>query len=116
MRDILVQTSGALGLLIACLHSVIGEKQLFARVQVDPASSKRMLRAVWHASAVAWGAVGVLLIVAPSLGSYSARQAIIATAVGIYGFGAIGNAWVTGARHFGWAALAVTCVLALAGL
>ena len=81
----------------------------------EPASIRRGLRLVWQCSSVAWAGVGALLIAVPYLGSESARLWIIAVAVLVYGFGAIGNAWATKGRHYGWMMLTAASILAVVG-
>ena len=85
-----------------------------ARARIEPERLVRLIRGVWHCSAVALASVVVLLIVAPWMGSQMARHWIVSAADG---FGAVANAWAMRGRHFGWAALAVVVVsLAVAGL
>ena len=57
---------------------------------------------IWQASTVDSIAIGCLLIAAPMLG-LDARRWIIAIAVVVYGYGAIGNAVASRGRHIGWA-------------
>lgn len=71
---------------------------------------------VWQASTVDWIGIGVLLIAAPAFDSEAARRWIVALAVVVYGYAAIGNAVVTGGRHFGWMVMAAAVALALYGL
>jgi hypothetical protein len=75
-----------------------------------------LIRLVWQCSAVAWAAIGVLLVAVPYLPSEEARHWIIAMAVATFGFGAVANAWATRGRPFGWMILTLTCVLALIGV
>jgi hypothetical protein len=106
--------SGALGLAMAFVHGLLGETRVFARARIEPERLGRLIRGVWHCSAVALASVVVLLIVAPWMGSQMARHWIVSAADG---FGAVANAWAMRGRHFGWAALAVVVVsLAVAGL
>jgi hypothetical protein len=65
---------------------------VFARARIEPEPLRRLVQLVWHCSAVAWAGVAVLLIVAPWMGSQSARYWIVGAAVVIYGFAAIANA------------------------
>jgi len=74
------------------------------------------LRGVWQASTVDWIGMGVLLIAAPALGSQAARQWVIAVAVVVYGYAAVGNAVVTRGRHWGWCLMIGVVALALMGL
>jgi hypothetical protein len=57
----------------------------------------------------------VLLAVAPTLGSDAARHWIVAMGIANFGFAAIGNAWATRFRHYGWGLLAIVVALAVAG-
>jgi hypothetical protein len=116
MRDVWLYASGILGLAAALVHGVLGETRVFARVRIEPERLKRLIRLVWHCSAVAWAGVAVLLIVAPWMGSQPARHWIVGTAAVIYGFGAIANAWAMRGRNFGWVVLTIVVGLAVAGL
>ena len=60
-------------------------------------------------------ALAVLLIATPSFGSDAARQWVIAMSVVTFGLAAVGNAWATRGRHFGWVALTVVVGSPLAG-
>jgi hypothetical protein len=71
---------------------------------------------VWQCSTVAWISLAILLIAAPTLGSDAARNWIIAMSIVTFGFAAIGNAWATRGRHFGWLVLTVVVALAATGL
>jgi hypothetical protein len=116
MRDLPLYASGTLGLAAAFVHGLLGETRVFARARIEPERLRLLIRGVWHCSAVGWAGVAVLLIAAPWMGSQMARHWIVATAVVIYGFSAIVNAWVLRGRHFGWILLAIIVALALAGL
>src|SRR5215831_15198915 len=116
MRDLFLYTSGTLGLALAFVHGLLGETRVFARARIEPERLGRLIRGVWHCSAVAWAGVAVLLIVAPWVGLEMARHWIVGAAVVIYGFGALVNAWVMREPHLGWAALTIVVVLAVAGL
>jgi hypothetical protein len=116
MSDLLVQSAGVLGVAVALLHGYLGETKVFAKARIEPAGARRITRAVWHNSVVAWIAMGALLALAPALGSERTRYCIIAASVAIYGSAAIANAWATRGRHFGWAALTFVTGLAIAGL
>jgi hypothetical protein len=91
MRDLLLYTSGILGLAAASLHCVLGETRVFARVRIEPERLRTLIRLVWHCSVVAWAAVAVLLIAAPFMGSPAARYWIVGAAVVVFGFAAIAS-------------------------
>lgn len=115
MRDIILQCAGAAAILVAIIHGVLGETKVFARATIQPESLRTLIRLVWQAGTVAWIGGGVLLIAAPSLGSESARHWITATTIVVYAFGVAANAWWSRGRGFGWKALGVVVVLAVAG-
>lgn len=115
MRDYMVQAAGALAVFTAIAHGVLGETKVFAKVDIQPARVKLLIRLVWQCSAVAWAAFGILLVCVPYISTANARHWIIAMAIATFGFAAVANAWATKGRHFGWFILALTCVLAMAG-
>jgi hypothetical protein len=116
VRDWALYASGILGLAAAFLHGLLGETRVFARARIEPERFRLLMRLVWHCSVVAWAAVGILLIAAPTMGSPTARYWIVGAAVAVFGFAAVANAWATRGRFFGWIMLTVVVVLALAGL
>jgi hypothetical protein len=85
------------------VHGYIGETRVFTIARIEPCWARLLLRIVWHCGVVAWAAMGALLILAPTMGSERARTAIIVTSAAVYAVAAIGNAWATQGRHFGWA-------------
>jgi hypothetical protein len=116
MRDLSLQAAGVLAALTAIGHGAIAELRVFAQARIEPAWTRDLLRMVWQASTIDWIGVGLLLIVAPALGSETARRWIIAVAVVVYGYAAVGNAIATGGRHIGWCLMAGVVALALMGL
>jgi hypothetical protein len=115
MRDLLLQCSGIAAIAVALIHGVLGETRVFARATIEPPRLRNLIRLCWQIGTVGWLCGGVLLIVAPSMASESARHWIVATVVVMYGFGIAGNAWVFRGRHFGWMALSAVVALAAAG-
>jgi hypothetical protein len=116
MRDIVLQCAGVAAILVAVIHGVLGETKVFARATIEPETLRTLIRLVWQAGTVAWiGGGGVLMLAAPSLGSESARHWIVATTVVVYAFGVAANCWWSGGRGFGWQALSVVVLLAVAG-
>src|ERR1700719_3044706 len=95
MRDLALQLSGVLAILVAVAHGILGETRVFARAHIEPPSAKRPIRAVWQCSAVAWLAGGILILAAPLMSSDVARRWIIFALVPVYGVAALGNAWAT---------------------
>ncbi len=116
MRDLTLQAAGVLAILVAILHGAIAELRVFTKSHIEPRGTRRLLRMVWQASTIDWIGIAVLLIAAPALGSESARRWIVAVAVVVYGYAAIGNAVVTRGWHPGWCLMAIVIALALMGL
>jgi len=56
-----------------------------------------------------------LLIAAPAFDSQAARHWVIAVAVVVYGYAAVGNAVATRGRHIGWCVMSAVVALALMG-
>jgi cobalamin synthase len=115
MRDLLLQVAGLVAIATALAHGVIGEAKIFSRVSIEPQRLRRLFRLVWQASTVAWIGCGVLLIAAPLMASEPARHWIVVTMAAVFAFAALGNAWATRGRHFGWMALSAVVALAAAG-
>jgi len=115
MRDLLLQAAGVIAILVSIAHGVLGETRVFSRATVEPPRLRTLLRLVWQAGTVAWIAVGVLLIVAPSMESEAARHWIIATSAVVFGVAALGNALATRTVHPGWIGMSAAVALAIAG-
>ena len=115
MRDILLQSSGVVAIMVAVIHGMLGEFKVFPRVTVEPQRLRTLLRLVWQASTVAWIGCGVLLLAAPWMASDQARHWIVATLAVVFAFAAFANAWATRGRHLGWMALSAVVVMAVAG-
>lgn len=115
MRDILLQCSGLLAIAAAVTHGVLTETKVFPRVTIEPQRLRTLFHLVWQIPTVAWIACGVLLIAAPSMGSDLARHWMIVTFACLFVFSAIGNAWGTRGKHFGWILLGAVAALAVAG-
>ena len=116
LRDLALQAAGALAIVVAIFHGAIAELRVFPRVRIAPDRATPLLRMVWQASTVGWIGLGILLIAAPTFGSESARRWIIAVAILVYGYGAVGNAVANRLRHVGWVLLCAVIGLAFAGL
>lgn len=116
MRDLALQAAGALAILVAIAHGTLAELRVFARAHIEPPRTRQLLHLIFQASTVDWIGIGLLLIVAPSFGSQVARQWVIAVAVVVYGYAAVGNAVATRGRHVGWLLMSCVVALALTGL
>ena len=116
MRNLLVELAGILALSVSVVHGVLSETKVFPRARIEPEWARRLIRPVWQASTVAWICLAILLIAAPSMGSEAARDWIIAMSIVTFGAAAIGNAWATRGRHFGWVAMTMVVGLAASGL
>jgi hypothetical protein len=115
MRDILLLCSGLLAIAAAVAHGVLTETKVFPRVTIEPQGLRTLFRMVWQIPTVSWIAAGVLLIAAPSMGSESARHWMIVAFACLFVFSAVGNAWGTRGKHFGWVMLSAVAALAIAG-
>ena len=115
MRDLLLQGSGVIAIIISLIHGVLGETKVFAHATVEPPRLRLLLRLVWQAGTIAWIAGGLLLIAAPWMDSTIARHWVVATFVVVFGFAALANAIATRGRHFGWMALSAVVAMAVAG-
>jgi hypothetical protein len=116
VRDLAVQAAGVLAILVAVIHGALAELYVFRTARIEPSGTRRLLRLLWQAGSVDWIGMGVLLIVAPRLGSGVARHWIIGVAVVAYACAGIANALATRARHPGWILMGCVVVLALTGL
>ena len=116
MRDLLLQASGLLAMLVGAVHGVLGETKVFARTTIEPPRMRLLLRGIWQCSTAAWIGGGLLIFVAPWLHAGDARRWIVLTFAAIYAVGIVGNAWVFRGRHYGWMLLGAVVALARAGM
>lgn len=115
MEHLLMQMGGVVGAVTGIIHGYLGEKKLFSLATIEPAYARQMARLGWQCGAVAWVAMGVLLIVAAGFESAEARHSVIVCSVVVYLAGSVGNAIATKGKHFGWAILALAIGLSVAG-
>jgi len=115
MRDLALQIAGVLAILVAIGHGALGELRVFAKARIEPQRTRNLLRGIWQASTVDWIGIGVLLIAAPAFGSQAARHWVIAVAVVVYGYAAVGNAVATRGRQMGGDLMSGVVALALMG-
>lgn len=115
MDYLLMQLGGAVGAATGVIHGYLGEKKLFALAKIEPPYARQMARLGWQCGAVAWVAMGVLLIFATGFESPDARRSVIVSSVIVYLTGAVGNVMATKGRHFGWAILALAIGLVMTG-
>lgn len=115
MRDILLQASGVVAIVVALIHGALAETRIFPKLTIEPARLKTLLRLVWQTSTIAWIGGGVLLIAAPWMQSDAARHWIVVTFAIVFAVCAMGNAVATRGRHFGWVMLGAVVAMAAAG-
>ena len=115
MRDLLLQCAGAVAIVAAIIHGVLGETKVFPRATIQPPRVRTLIRLVWQIATVAWIGGGVLLIAAPFMASEPARHWIVATLACFFAYCALANAIATRGRHFGWMALSAVVALAVSG-
>lgn len=115
MPDFALQMAGALAIATAIAHGAIGELKVFAGARIELPRTRNLLRVVWQASTIDWIGVGVLVMAAPAFGSQMARHWIVAVAVLVYGYAALGNAIANRGRHIGWVLMAAVVALLILG-
>jgi uncharacterized membrane protein len=115
MPDIALQMAGALAIATAIAHGAIGELKVFAGARIELPRMRNLLRVVWQASTIDWIGIGVLVMAAPAFGSQMARDWIVAVAVLVYGYAALGNAIANRGRHIGWVLMAAVVALLILG-
>jgi len=115
MPDIALQAAGVLAIAVSIAHGAIGELKVFPRTRIELPRTRNLLRLMWQASTIDWIGIGVLLVAAPAFGSQTARHWIVAVAVVVYGYAAIGNAIANRGRHIGWVLMAVVVALVIIG-
>ncbi|MEL6683359.1 MAG: hypothetical protein AAFQ09_12065 [Pseudomonadota bacterium] len=116
MEDLFLIFAGAGGILIAFVHGWLGQTLVLRSVDGLSPPLRSVNAAVFQLSTIYWLATGLALLSAPWLWGDEGRHIIVIGAVFVYSTAAVGNAWATKGRHFGWMALTVVCLLALAGL
>lgn len=116
MRMLLIQSAGVLAFVAAVIHGTLAETKVFPGLRIEPERTRLLLRLVWQSSTIAWMSLAVLLVAAPWLGSDTARDWVIVVSIVTFGFSAMGNAWASRGRHFGWIVLGLVVGLAAAGL
>ena len=115
MRDMALQAAGVLAILVAIGHGAVAELRVFPRARIEPQRTRNLLRGIWQASTLDWIGMGVLLIAAPAFGSQVARHWVIAVAVVVYGYAAVGNVVASRGRHIGGWVMSSAVALALMG-
>lgn len=115
-------------LLIAAVHSVMGERRIFQHLRqgcIVPSRCEPLLRpyqlrivwASWHLVSCFGLAVTALLVVAAQEGTPPATcRVLTGAAVGILLLAAVLVAAATRGRHLSWLALSLTAAIALVGI
>ena len=115
MRDLALQVAGVLAILVAIGHGATAELLVFPKARIEPQRTRHLLRGIWQASTIDWIGMGVLLIAAPAFGSQAARHWVVAVAVVVYGYAAVGNVVASRGRHIGGWLMSSVIALALIG-
>lgn len=115
MQDFFLMAAGALGIIVAVVHGVIGHRRLVPPISNISTVQKRVMWAVFQLSTLYWLVGGLLLIAAPLAPDSIPRLATAYTVAFLYGSGAAGNCWATRGRHIGWILLLAATILAVLG-
>ena len=115
MRDLLLFCSGFVVFVFVLFFGLLGVFLVFVCVCFVLLCLCLLFWLVWLDGTVAWIGGGVLLLAAPWMDSNSARHWIVVTFAVVFGFAALGNAFATRGRHFGWVGMGAVVALAVAG-
>lgn len=113
--------AGALGILVALAHSILGERDVFGPLKAGAeggailgrAKYRRLFWVFWHFPSLVWALLGVL-----ALGEASDQWSMGASLyVAIAAFSASGlvNLWANRSVHLGWVLLFATAALLAGG-
>lgn len=115
MGVVLLSAASLIGAVAACLHSYLGERYILRRSHFPNRQAASLVRAMWHLSTATWLGAALLFAAAPWLLDDAIRPWAVGAASLPILWGVIGNAWITGGRHFGWVAFAIVLALAAGG-
>lgn len=107
--------AGVACMLTAVVHGYLGQTRLIGPATFKGRQAKALVIMIWQFSAAAWAACGGVIAASPWLFSKESRPLAVGLACLPVLWGVVGNAWVTGGRHFGWKLFAVILLLAMAG-
>lgn len=116
MRDLSLQASGVLVILLAVIHSYLGQARVIGPAATTRPAIRRLLQAVWQAGAAHWALGGLAFVVAPDVMGPEARLWLVAVMGAGYALAALGNLWAMRGRHPGGWLLGLAVALALAGV
>ena len=115
MNDIFLILAGCLGMIIAIVHGILGEKQVVRPIRDLPRTAKRVASAVMFLSALYWFVGGMVLVASPFYLEAGDRFVAAMIVAAMYLSGMLANIWATRGRHFGWALLGAATILTVAG-
>ncbi|MEM9839671.1 MAG: hypothetical protein AAF830_11030 [Pseudomonadota bacterium] len=116
MGNSLLISGGCLGMMVAVIHGVIGEKKVVRGGTYDSEVIERVLRAIMALSGVYWFVAGALIASAPWLFTGPSKFGVVLGAAAMLATGSLGNLWATRGRHIGWVLLAIAVGLSCFGL
>jgi hypothetical protein len=115
MTDIFMVLAGCLGMAIAVVHGVLGERKVVGPIEGVPSSAKRVMQAIMFLSAVYWFAGGAVLVASPFYFDANTRLVAAIIVGAVFFSGALANFWATRGRHFGWMLLTGATALTYLG-
>jgi len=116
MRDLALQASGLLVILLALVHGYLGQARVIGPSGIGRPAIRRLMQAVWQAGAAHWALGGVAFIAAPHVMGAEARLWLIGVMGAGYALAALGNLWAMRGRHPGGWLLGLAVALAVAGV
>ncbi len=114
MNNMALRLAGISAIAIAIYHGLVGD----AAITGMPLNAADMsfVRSTYQLGSMGWVTGGILLIVAASLMSQTARNWIVGVYAVVYGFPAVGAFMMTGGRpDISWIGLGLIVALALVG-
>lgn len=112
----MLMAGGALGVGVAMVHAVIGQRRILQPVAGLSPVARRVLVAVFHLSTLYWGIAGLALVWGALVWPLEVLRTVGVVVIWLYLTGAIANFWATRGKHFGWVLLVLCGVLIGVGL
>lgn len=112
--------SGALGILVAIGHSIVGERVIFQPLRLMPYADgvlahteyQRLFWALWHFPSVVWFGMGALALHAALTGMPLGR--LLPLMAGVYAFSGLANLYSFRTIHAGWILLLGNALILIA--